>query len=146
MAPAAGDEGQNSTADTLAQKESLELLKIKLRKFSGEVQEWLGFCSEFRCIHDDPEIKKGGQIPIHHPSHDGSMAHDITCSLLPIVENYEKATVGLRRRLEREELLIEFYVCELLSLGVQNLLKAKASLYSCTTNWHHNYGPFSPWE
>jgi hypothetical protein len=58
MAPAAGAEGRNSKADSLAQKESLMLLKIKLRKFSGEVKEWLGFCSEFRCIHDDPEIEK----------------------------------------------------------------------------------------
>jgi len=47
--PAAGAEGWNSTADSLAQKESLKLLKIELRKFTGEVKEWLGFCSEFRC-------------------------------------------------------------------------------------------------
>lgn len=57
-APAAGAEGWNSIADSLAQKKSLKLLKIELRKFSGKVKEWLGFCSEFRCIHDDPEIKK----------------------------------------------------------------------------------------
>jgi hypothetical protein len=57
-APAAGAEGRNSIADSLTQKKSLKLLKIELRKFSGKVKEWLGFCSEFRCIHDDPEIEK----------------------------------------------------------------------------------------
>jgi len=55
MAPAAGAEVQNSIADSLTQKESLKLLKIEVRKFSGEVKEWLGFCREFRCICDDPE-------------------------------------------------------------------------------------------
>ena len=34
------------------------MLKIELKKFSGEVKEWLGFCSEFRCVYDDTEIEK----------------------------------------------------------------------------------------
>ena len=93
-----------------------------------------------------PGDQKGGQIPICHPSHDGSTAHDIACSFLPTVEDYGKATAGLRSRSEREELLIEFYICKLLSLVVQNVLKAKTTPYSCTTDWHHNYGPCSPWE
>jgi hypothetical protein len=56
------------------------------------------------------------------------MAHDIACSFLPVAGNYEKATVDLRSRSEREELLTGFYVSELLSLVVQNVLKAKAML------------------
>jgi hypothetical protein len=48
----------NSIADSLIQNESLKLLKIKFRKFSGKVKEWLGFCSEFRCTHGEPEIEK----------------------------------------------------------------------------------------
>lgn len=55
------------------------------------------------------------------------MAHDTACSFLLVAGNYEKATVDLRTRSERE-LLTEFYVCELLSLVVQNVLKAKALL------------------
>jgi len=56
--PAIGDEKENFIADSYAHKECLKLPEIKLRKFSGEVKEWLGFWSQFKCMHDDSEIKK----------------------------------------------------------------------------------------
>jgi hypothetical protein len=36
-------EKENFTADSHAYKESLKLPKMELRKFSGEMKEWLGF-------------------------------------------------------------------------------------------------------
>jgi hypothetical protein len=56
--PAVGDEKENFIADTHAHKECLKLPKIELRKFSGEVKEWLGFWSQLKCMHNDSEIKK----------------------------------------------------------------------------------------
>jgi hypothetical protein len=47
--PAVEDEKENFIADSHAHKECLNLPKIKLRKFSGKVKEWLGFWSHFNA-------------------------------------------------------------------------------------------------
>jgi hypothetical protein len=70
---------------------------------------------------------------------EGSRVCDIICSFPPTSKNYEKAIEGLHSRFGREDLLIEFYIHEHLSLVVQNVSKTKFMLYSCTANWSHTW-------
>ena len=102
-------------------KKSLKLPKIELRKFSGEIKDWLGFWSQFQRIHDDPDIEKEDKFQyLIQTTVEGSRAREIVCSFPPTAENYDKAIEGLQSRFGREELLVELYVRELLGLVVQN--------------------------
>jgi hypothetical protein len=126
--PTEGAEGLSHTTEGHTQKKSLKLPKIELRKFSGELKDWLGFWSQFKRIHDDPDIEKEDKFQyLIQATTDESRARDIVCSFPPTAANYGKAIEGLQSRFGREELLIEFYVRELLALVVQNVSKTKVA-------------------
>ncbi|GFV89368.1 uncharacterized protein TNCV_4151881 [Trichonephila clavipes] len=57
--------------------------------------------------------------------------HEVIESFSPTSENYEKAIEALKNRFGREELLIEFYVRELLALVIQNATKRRDQLSIC---------------
>jgi len=79
--PAVGDEKENFIADSHTCKECLKLPEIELRKFSGEVTEWLGFWSQFKCMHDDSENKKEDKFHyLIQAMAEGITSHDIACS------------------------------------------------------------------
>ncbi|GFW42023.1 integrase catalytic domain-containing protein [Trichonephila clavipes] len=55
----------------------------------------------------------------------GSPACEVIESFPPTSENYEKAIEALKNRFGREEFWIEFYVCELLALVIQNAIEKR---------------------
>jgi len=58
----------------------------------------------------------------------GSRAREIVDSFLPTAANCSEVTDSLKSRFERKELLIEFYVRELLGLVVKNAKSTKSGL------------------
>jgi len=88
---AVGDEKENFIADSHAGKECLKLPEIKLRKFSGEVREWLRFWSQFKCMHDDSEIKKEDKFHcLIQAMTEGIRSHDTACSFPLMVPGDDK--------------------------------------------------------
>ncbi|GFX71478.1 DUF5641 domain-containing protein [Trichonephila clavipes] len=98
-------------------------------KFGGEVKEWLCFWSQFKRIHEHKymELEDKFQYLIQCMS-PGTRAKDIIDGYPPTAENYTKAIESLKARFGREELLVEYYVRELLTLVVKNDTKSKLSI------------------
>jgi len=64
---------------------------IELRKFSGEVTEWLGFWSQFKCMHDDSDIKKEDKFHyLIQAMTKGIRSHDTACSFQLLVSGDDK--------------------------------------------------------
>lgn len=109
----------NDSASDRSMKRKLELPKIELRKFDGEVRNWLGFWSQFSRIHNDADVEREDKFQyLIQATTEGSRARDVVTSFPPTAENYEKAVQCLQNRFGRKELLVEFYVRELLGLVI----------------------------
>ncbi|XP_024878860.1 uncharacterized protein LOC112459126, partial [Temnothorax curvispinosus] len=110
-----------------------KLPKLELPKFSGMIKEWLPFWSQFKKIHDDPAISNEDKFQyLQQATLPDSRAKEIVQSFPPTGENYVKAITSLKNRFGREDIIVEFYVRELLGLVLQNAVKGpkKASLAS----------------
>ncbi|XP_035712900.1 uncharacterized protein LOC110856386 [Folsomia candida] len=92
--------------------------RLKLREFSGELTEWLGFWDSFKIVHDDKgldDVRKfqfllGCMVP-------GSKAKEVVESYPMNAANYAKAVEALRSNFGKEKLLQLVYVRELLSMS-----------------------------
>ncbi|GFY34712.1 histone H3.3 [Trichonephila clavipes] len=98
-------------------------------KFGDEVKEWLCFWSQFKRIHEHKyiELEDKFQYLIQCMS-PGTRVKEIIDGYPPTAENYTKAIENLKARFGREELLVEYYVHELLTLVVKNATKSKLSI------------------
>lgn len=100
----------------------LKLPKIELRKFCGDISEWLGFWSQFQRIHNDPDLEKEDKFQyLIQATSEGSKAREVVICFPPIASNYDKAIQALKNRFVKDEILIEFYVRELLNLVIMNV-------------------------
>ncbi|CAG9819716.1 unnamed protein product [Phaedon cochleariae] len=99
----------------------LKLPKIEFTKFGGDIKDWLQFWSQFKRINDDESLENEDKfqyliqatIPI-------SRAYQLVKSYPPIAENYPNVIDSLKSRFGKDELLVEFYVPELLKLVLNN--------------------------
>ncbi|XP_018403172.1 PREDICTED: uncharacterized protein LOC108780082 [Cyphomyrmex costatus] len=95
----------------------LKLPKIELRKFGGEIKDWLSFWSTFRKIHEDATLSREDKFHyLLQSTVKDSRAFEVVNSFPPTADNYEKAVKSLKSRFGKKDLLIEFYVRELLKL------------------------------
>ncbi|KYN07072.1 hypothetical protein ALC62_01968 [Cyphomyrmex costatus] len=95
----------------------LKLPKIELRKFGGEIKDWLSFWSTFRKIHEDATLSREDKFHyLLQSTVKDSRAFEVVNSFPPTADNYEKAVESLKSRFGKKDLLIEFYVRELLKL------------------------------
>lgn len=96
---------------------ALKLPKIELRKFGGEIKDWLAFWSTFKKIHDDATLSKEDKFHyLLQSTVKDSRAFEVVNSFPPTSDNYEKAIQSLQSRFGKKDLLVEFYVRELLKL------------------------------
>ncbi|GFW61209.1 DUF1758 domain-containing protein [Trichonephila clavipes] len=106
---------------TEIEKRSFKLSKIELKKFSGEVKDFLAFWSQFQKIHDAKSIaeqdKRQYLLQSVEPK---SKAERLVLSFPATAENYPKAIDQLKERFGREDLLVQIYVRELLNLVMKN--------------------------
>ncbi|KMQ84903.1 hypothetical protein RF55_16915 [Lasius niger] len=96
---------------------ALKLPKIELRKFGGEIKDWLSFWSTFKKIYDDTTLSKEDKFHyLLQSTVKDSRAFEVVNSFPPTADNYEKAIQSLKSRFGKKNLLVEFYVRELLKL------------------------------
>ncbi|KFM75279.1 hypothetical protein X975_15682, partial [Stegodyphus mimosarum] len=107
----------------------MKLPKIVLRKFDGELLNYLPFWAQFKEIHENEDLNDCEKF--HYLSQSmlpGSRAKEFIDSYPITSENYEKAISALRKRFGNVELLTEVYVRELLKLVIQNVGNQKEKL------------------
>lgn len=114
----------------LACKKILNLPKIQLNQFDGDVKNWIGFWGQYKKVHEDADLEPVDKFQyLIQALKPGSSARELVESFPPSDKNYEKAIEQLKSRFGRDEFLIEVYVREMLSLVLQQAtLSTKLSL------------------
>ncbi|XP_035218179.1 uncharacterized protein LOC118191484 [Stegodyphus dumicola] len=104
-----------------SKKRKFKLPKLELRKFSGEPKVFLAFWSQFEKIHnylsivDEDKFQYLLQCVVAD-----SKATRLVTSFPPTKENYSKVIAQLKERFGRDELLVQIYVRDLLSIVMKN--------------------------
>ncbi|GFS48334.1 integrase catalytic domain-containing protein [Trichonephila inaurata madagascariensis] len=94
--------------------------------FSGDPKEYLTFWSIFSKIHDSEELTAIYKFQYLYQSMEPDSKAARLISNFPITaENYPKAVEQLKLRFGRENLLVQIYVRDLLSLVLKNATTAK---------------------
>lgn len=120
-------DGRSITDISASHQRNYKLPKLELKKFNGDVRQWIGFWGQFRKIHDDPNIDVEDKFQyLIQSMESGSPASELIESFPPSAANYPKAILQLKSRFARDEFLIEVYVRELLKLVMQQANRAKS--------------------
>ena len=99
------------------QKNSVKLPKMELKKFNGDIRQWLGFWAQFEKIHEDESIETVHKFQILVQSMEkDSRAKKVVDSYPQSAENYQNAVDALQQRFGRKNLLIEVYTRDLIRL------------------------------
>ncbi|GFS56088.1 DUF1758 domain-containing protein [Nephila pilipes] len=112
---------KESATREICEKRNFKLPKIELKKFSGDSRDYLTFWSQFRKIHEDSSI--ANEDKFHYllqavvPK---SKAARVLDSFPATADNYPKAVAQLQERFGRENLLVQIYVRDLLSMVMKN--------------------------
>ena len=124
------EEDDNSILNVNKRKFRLPTLEFK--KFGGDVKDWLTFWSQFKKIDEDPEMDDADKFQyLLQATTPKTRAREVVESFPPTGSNYSKAMGCLKARFGREELLVEFYVRELLKLTlVMNSKEGRVMLSS----------------
>jgi hypothetical protein len=112
------------TASGLSTKRNYKLPKIEIKKFDGDLKNWLGFWAQFQKIHDDEELHEADKFQYLAQSMvAGSRAQKLLNSYPQSTANYPKVVQALKDRFGDKDLLTEVYVRELLALVLTNFGK-----------------------
>lgn len=105
---------------------SPRLPEVELYKFGGELRDWLTFWNQFKNIHENKNLTDCDKFHyLIQSTKIKSEARDLVESFPITNENYPLAIESLTERYGRKELLIDFYVRELLKLVLNNATKKK---------------------
>ncbi len=103
-------------------KRKFHLPEVKLKTFGGNLKEWLGWWSQFEKIHLDCELHDTDKFQYLSQSMvQGTEAKAIVESYPQTEGNYGKAVQALQERFGRQDLLLQVYVRELLTLVIGNV-------------------------
>lgn len=117
--------------DSCYNKKKLNVPKLELIKFDGNIKNWLLFWGQFRKIHEDEALEDSDKFQYLLQSMvSGSTARQLIESYPPCGENYNKALNALKARFARDDLLIETYVRGLLNVVIS---QQKGQLLELTT-------------
>ncbi|GFV35510.1 uncharacterized protein TNCV_3205411 [Trichonephila clavipes] len=122
---------QECTVPSDKESRKFKLPKIELKKFNGEAKEYLTFWSQFQKIHEDRGIAAEDKMQYLLQSMEpGSKAERLVLSFPATAVNYPKVIDQVKERFGREDLLVQIYVRDLLTLVMKNAAtrKAKADL------------------
>jgi hypothetical protein len=107
-------------------KKTYKLPKIEIRKFSGELKEWLGFWSQFQKIHEDNTLHNSDKFQYLVQSMvPGTRALQLVSSYPQSADNYPLVIAALKDRFGDKILLTEVYVRQLLKLVINNVGKPR---------------------
>ncbi|XP_055943688.1 uncharacterized protein LOC129974919 [Argiope bruennichi] len=108
------------------EKRKFKLPHLELKKFGGEIKDWLPFWGQFRKIDEDNDIDETDKFQyLVQATIPNSRARELVESFPPTSGNYCKAIDCLKSRFGRDDLLVEYYVRELLKLTLAFNLKEK---------------------
>ncbi|GBN91808.1 hypothetical protein AVEN_120726-1 [Araneus ventricosus] len=106
----------------------LKLPKFELKKFSGDPKEFLTFWSIFSKIQESDDLTEVDKFQyLYQCMVPESRAARLISSFPITTENYSKAIQQLKARFGREELLVQIYVRDLLSLVMKNAAAGRNS-------------------
>ncbi|GFX88627.1 integrase catalytic domain-containing protein [Trichonephila clavipes] len=89
--------------------------------FSGDPEEYLTFWSIFSKNYDSEELTAIDKFQYLFKSMEPDSKAARLISSFPITaENYPKAVEQLKLRFDQEDILVQIYVCDLLSLVLKN--------------------------
>ncbi|UYV75223.1 hypothetical protein LAZ67_12002969 [Cordylochernes scorpioides] len=101
---------------------SYKLPKFEIRKFDGELINWLPFWAQFEKIHEDTELHDADKFHyLVQSMQSNTRARELIESYPQTAENYAKAVQALKQRYGQKDLLVEIYVRELLKLMMANV-------------------------
>ncbi|UYV63047.1 hypothetical protein LAZ67_2002938 [Cordylochernes scorpioides] len=101
---------------------SYKLPKFEIRKFDGELINWLPFWAQFEKIHEDTELHDADKFHyLVQSMQSNTRARELIESYPQTAENYAKAVQALKQRYGQKALLVEIYVRELLKLMMANV-------------------------
>ncbi|GFX74914.1 putative RNA-directed DNA polymerase from transposon X-element [Trichonephila clavipes] len=110
-----------SEENNSVQKRKFKLPELELRQFSGEPKDYLAFWSQFEKIHMDATIAEEDKFQyLLQCLVPDSKAARLVSSFPPTKNNYLKAITQLKERFGRDELLVQIYVRDLLSIVMKN--------------------------
>ena len=109
---------------TITENKKVKYPNLEFPKFSGKISEWLPFWSQFKKIHEDKDVLKEDKFQfLLQSSVPNSRASDLIKSFPPTADNYDKVIKSLKNRFGRDDVIVEFYVRELLGLVMQNAMR-----------------------
>ncbi|XP_037047435.1 uncharacterized protein LOC119082120 [Bradysia coprophila] len=107
---------------TVCQKKRYKLPKIELKKFSGNIIDWLSWWALFEKIHEDNELSAADKFHYLLQSIDEkSHAYDMVNGFPASADNYPKAIAALKERFGNKKILTQVYIRELFQLGIKNI-------------------------
>ena len=108
---------EDSNSIVHVNKRKFQLPTLEFKKFGGDVKDWLTFWGQFKKIDEDLEMDDADKFQyLLQATTPKTRVWEVVESFPPIGSNYSKAMECLKARFGREELLVEFYVRELLKL------------------------------
>ena len=116
------DASTRSRPTNSTNRKQYKLPKIQLKKFDGELKNWLGFWSQFSKIHEDASLHDTDKFQYLVQSMEGGTEPEELVNSYPLTAaNYPKAVAALRERYGRDSLLLQVYIRELLKLVISNV-------------------------
>ncbi|GFX67813.1 uncharacterized protein TNCV_1565141 [Trichonephila clavipes] len=102
-------------------KEKLNCRKLNLKNLTGSAKEYLTFWGQFKKIHEDESLPKEDKFQsLLQAVVSNSNAARVVESFPSTAENYPKAIAQLQERFGREDLLVQIYERDLLSMVMRN--------------------------
>lgn len=130
-----GDNSHLTVRENPRETISPRLPEVELYKFGGELKDWLTFWNQFKNIHENKNLTDCDKFHYLIQSIKlKSEARQLVESFPITNENYPLAIESLTERYGRKELLIDFYVRELLKLVLNNVTKKKQDSLSSLYN------------
>ncbi|GBN52873.1 hypothetical protein AVEN_11502-1, partial [Araneus ventricosus] len=103
------------------------LPKIELKKFDGNAKKYLTFWSQFRKIHEDSSIPNEDKFQyLLQAVVPESRAARVVESFPATTDTYPKAVSQLQERFGRDDLLVQIYVRDLLSMVMKNAVTGRS--------------------
>ncbi|KAF2886826.1 hypothetical protein ILUMI_19347 [Ignelater luminosus] len=119
---------QITAGDNADSKRRFKLPKIELKKFGRDLKDFLQFWSQFKNIHEDKSITTEDMFQyLIQAMIPNSRAADLVNSFPPS-QNYDKVINSLKNRFGKDELLVEVYVKELLTLVISKATKSREQI------------------
>jgi hypothetical protein len=107
----------DTASEISGKRKTYKLPKIEIRKFDGDLRNWIGFWAQFEKIHDDPDIHDVDKFQyLVQATKEGSRARRVVDKYPQSADNYPIALRALKDRFGDQTMLAEIYMRELLNV------------------------------